>query len=163
MGLAGFGVAFIFLGMLLFFDKGLLAIGNVRLSLWCFNWLYLVIIHRRSNARDWHRTNTSILLSTTQNQRNDIILWRYICGADWLADRWYAYRNLGFRAAIRVSVLCDACCVRLPRWMMCCCRAFLPVAINFLRRIPVVGQMFYLPGIKQVMLFSIYHNSTHYI
>lgn len=38
MGLTGFGVFFLFFGMILFFDKALLAIGNV-------SWICEVLVH----------------------------------------------------------------------------------------------------------------------
>ncbi|XP_033126310.1 vesicle transport protein GOT1B-like [Anneissia japonica] len=114
VGLAGFGVFFLFLGVLFFFDGGLLAIGNILF----LSGLALVIGLERT--------------------------FRFFFQS-------HKLKATGFFVGGMVVVLVGwplvGMCVETYGFFLLF-RGFFPVAINFLRRVPVIGTLLSLPGIN---------------
>lgn len=114
VGLAGFGVSFLFLGVLLLFDKGLLAIGNILFiaGLAC-------VIGLERTFRFFfqkHKIKASIA---------------FFGGISVVLLGWPL---LGMLIETYGFVLLFS--------------GFFPVAINFLRRVPVLGTLLNFPGIR---------------
>ncbi|KAK2142925.1 hypothetical protein LSH36_897g01068 [Paralvinella palmiformis] len=117
VGLAGFGVAFLFLGVLLFFDKGLLAIGNIL----------------------------------------------FICGLAFVIGLERTFRFFFQRHKLKgTGFFLGGILVVLFGWpvvgmvvetygFVLLFGGFLPVAVNFLRRVPVIGTILNLPGISMLV------------
>lgn len=117
VGLAGFGVAFLFLGVCLLFDKGLLAIGNILF----ISGLACVIGLERTFRFffQWHKAKGSS----------------------------------AFFGGILVVLLgwpLIGMCVELYGFVVLF-SGFFPVAINFLRRIPVLGTILNMPVISSYL------------
>ncbi|BES98829.1 unnamed protein product [Nesidiocoris tenuis] len=117
IGLASFGVFFLFLGVLLLFDKGLLAIGNIL----------------------------------------------FICGLACVIGLERTFRFFFQRHKVRATVaFFGGITVVLLGWpivgmimetygFVLLFSGFFPVAVNFLRRVPVLGTVLNMPGISQVI------------
>ncbi|XP_023727037.1 vesicle transport protein GOT1B [Cryptotermes secundus] len=117
LGLAGFGVSFLFLGVLLLFDKGLLAIGNILFiaGLAC-------VIGLERTFRFFfqkHKVKASVA---------------FFGGMFVVLMGWPLF---GMLLETYGFVLLFS--------------GFFPVAINFLRRVPVLGTVLNLPGIRRLV------------
>ncbi|XP_011638220.1 vesicle transport protein GOT1B [Pogonomyrmex barbatus] len=117
VGLAAFGISFLFLGVLLLFDKGLLAIGNLLFisGLACVigPWRTLNFFFQRHKLKGSASFLGGIIVV--------LIGWPII----------------GMILEIYGFVLLFS--------------GFLPVAINFLRRVPILGTLLNMPGISRIL------------
>ncbi|XP_063241200.1 vesicle transport protein GOT1B [Bacillus rossius redtenbacheri] len=117
VGLAGFGVSFLFLGVLLLFDKGLLAIGNILF----IAGLACVIGLERTFRFFFQKHKVKATVCFFGGIVIVLLGWPLI---------GMLFETYGF-------VLLFS--------------GFFPVAINFLRRVPVLGTFLSLPGIRTVL------------
>ncbi|XP_024871926.1 vesicle transport protein GOT1B [Temnothorax curvispinosus] len=117
VGLAGFGISFLFLGVLLLFDKGLLAIGNLLF----ISGLACVIGPWRTLNFFFQRHKMKASVSFLGGVFVVLLGWPIV---------GMILETYGF-------VLLFS--------------GFLPVAINFLRRVPILGTVLNMPGISRVL------------
>lgn len=117
VGLAGFGIFFLFLGVLLLFDKGLLAIGNI------------LFIAGLASVIGLERT------------------FRFFF------QKHKAKASVAFFGGITVVLLGWPLVGMLFEMygFILLFSGFFPVAINFLRRVPVLGTFLNMPGISAIM------------
>lgn len=117
VGLAGFGIAFLFLGVLLLFDKGLLAIGNI---------LFIV--------------GLSCVIGLERTFR-------------FFFQRHKARASTAFFGGIVVVLLgWPLIGMILETYgFVLLFSGFFPAAVNFLRRVPILGTFLNLPGISMVV------------
>uniref|UniRef100_A0A5F4VXI8 Golgi transport 1B n=1 Tax=Callithrix jacchus TaxID=9483 RepID=A0A5F4VXI8_CALJA len=123
MGLTGFGVFFLFFGMILFFDKALLAIGNV---LFVAGLAFVIGLERtfRFFFQKHKMKATGFFLGGVFVV---LIGWPLI---------GMIFEIYGFFLLFR---------------------GFFPVVIGFIRRVPVLGSLLNLPGIR-----SLHHTDHEY-
>ncbi|ESN89993.1 hypothetical protein HELRODRAFT_145992, partial [Helobdella robusta] len=138
IGLAGFGFSFIFLGILLFFDRGLLAIGNVLF----ISGLTLVV----GVERVFRFFFQSHKMKATSFFLGGIIIvligWPFVG----IVVELYGFILLfGNKTYTTTSIQCQHKILKINT-----CSGFLPIAVNFLRRVPIISMFLNFPGISYV-------------
>ncbi|XP_037793944.1 vesicle transport protein GOT1B-like [Penaeus monodon] len=132
VGFAAFGVTFIFLGVILFFDKGLLAIGNI---LFLAGLAFVVGLER--TFRFFFQRHKGKALGDFLEE-NPMFAGLALIG---MCGKCRFCNMLGSVYSVFV----------IPYGLMhflFMCSGFFPVAVNFLRRMPVIGQILNLPFIS---------------
>ncbi|KAE8296107.1 Vesicle transport protein GOT1B Golgi transport 1-like protein B [Larimichthys crocea] len=117
MGLTGFGVFFLFFGMVLFFDKALLAIGNI------------LFVSGLSFVIGLERTFRFFF------QRHKVKATSFFLGGVFVV--LIGWPIIGVVLEIYGFFLLF--------------RGFFPVAVGFIRRVPVLGSLLSLPGISTLV------------
>lgn len=117
IGLSGFGITFLFLGILLFFDKGLLAIGNILFIVGL-----TIVIGLQRTARSFFQVQK---IKGTAAFLGGILI--VLFGWPFVGMIIEVY---GF-----VSLF----------------SGFFPVALSFIRRLPLIGTLLNMPGISRVV------------
>lgn len=157
VALTTFGALFMLLGVMMFFDGSLLALGNVRarlISLCCY----------RSSKHDctiasvpvWyyahHRSPKDILLLCTKTKTtwHDLLLWRYPACILQVAVLWGDRRNDWFLEPLRVCapVLLHYTSTYYTTYYT---SDFFPVILTFLRQLPIIGNVLSMPYIREVI------------
>ncbi|XP_061182359.1 vesicle transport protein GOT1B-like [Saccostrea echinata] len=114
VGLAGFGIAFLFLGVLFLFDKGLLAIGNI------------LFISGLAFVIGLERTFRFFF------QRHKLKATSFFVGGILIVLLGWPVIGM---------------CVEMYGFFLLF-SGFFPVAVNFLRRVPIIGSILDLPYIR---------------
>lgn len=100
-----------------------------------------------------------ILLPETQSKSHQFLPGGSVCGSDWLADHWGCSGGLWFLPLIQVSSnrrkmssLWFHSWINVKFGLTLLHRGFFPVAVGFIRRVPVLGSLLLLPGISSVSI-----------
>ncbi|XP_064601729.1 vesicle transport protein GOT1B-like [Liolophura sinensis] len=116
VGLAGFGVSFLIMGIIFFFDKGLLAIGNI------------LFVSGLAFVIGLERTFRFFF------QRHKVKATGFFIGGIFI---------------VLIGWPVIGMCLEMYGFFLLF-SGFFPVAVNFLRRVPVVGSLLNLPGIRSI-------------